>query len=82
MDGHVACMEVMINAYKILVRKSDGKKPLRRSRHRWECNIRTVLTKVGRCGLDSSGSGQGPVVGSCGQSNKPLGSIKCGELCD
>jgi hypothetical protein len=31
---------------------------------------------VGRCGLDSSGSGQGTVVSSCEHSNEPLGSIK------
>jgi len=27
-------------------------------------------------GLDSSGSGQGPVVGTCKHGNEPLGSIK------
>jgi len=35
---------------------------------------------VGRCGLDASGSGQGPVVGSCEHVNEPLGSIKCTEF--
>jgi len=30
-------------------------------------------------GLDSSGSGQGPVAGSYGHSNERLGSIKYGE---
>jgi hypothetical protein len=29
----------MRNAYKILVRKSEGKRPLRKLRHRWEENI-------------------------------------------
>jgi hypothetical protein len=33
-------MEEMINAYKILVRKPEGKRPLQRHRHRWEDNIR------------------------------------------
>jgi hypothetical protein len=37
---------------------------------------------VGRCGLDSSGSGKGPVEGSCEHSNEPLGSIKYGEFTD
>jgi hypothetical protein len=32
--------------------------------------------KVGSCGLDTSGSEQGPVMGSCEQANKPSGSIK------
>jgi hypothetical protein len=35
---------------------------------------------VGRCGLDASGLGQGPVVGSCEHSNKPLGSKKVGNI--
>jgi hypothetical protein len=42
----------MRNAYKILVRKSEGKILLRRPRCRWEDNI-----TLGRCGLDASGSG-------------------------
>jgi len=29
----------MRNAYKILVRKSEGKRPFRKLRHRWEENI-------------------------------------------
>jgi hypothetical protein len=33
---------------------------------------------VGQCGLDASGSGQGPVVGSCEHDNEPSGSIKDG----
>jgi hypothetical protein len=37
---------------------------------------------VGRCGLDASGSGLGPVVGSCGHSNETLGSIKGREFLD
>jgi hypothetical protein len=36
---------------------------------------------VGRCALDTSGSGQGSVVGSC-EHGKPLGSIKGGEFID
>jgi hypothetical protein len=35
--------------YKILVRKSEGKRPLGRSRHRWEDNIKMDL-QDGRCG--------------------------------
>jgi hypothetical protein len=30
----------------------------------------------GRCGLDSSGSGQGPVAGCCEHGNELSGSIK------
>jgi hypothetical protein len=54
------------NKYKILVRKPEGKRPLRRESQRWKDKIRTGLreTKMGGCGLYSSGSGQGPVAGS------------------
>jgi len=37
----------MRNAYKSLVRKSEGKRPLRRPRHGWEDNIRMVLREIG-----------------------------------
>jgi hypothetical protein len=32
--------------------------------------------------MDSTGSGQGPVAGSCKYGNELLGSIKCGEFLD
>jgi hypothetical protein len=35
---------------------------------------------MGGCALDSSGSGQGQVVGSCEDGNKPSGSMKAGNL--
>jgi len=37
---------------------------------------------MGRCGLDASGSGYGPVAGSCEHSTEPSGPIKEGELLD
>jgi hypothetical protein len=37
----------MINAYKILVEKPEGKRSLRRSRRRWEDNIRMDLREIG-----------------------------------
>jgi len=57
--GHVAHMGEMGIAYKILVGKPEGKRPLGRARCRWEDNIRMVLreTRWEDCGLDSSGSG-------------------------
>jgi hypothetical protein len=33
-------------------------------------------------GLNSFGSGQGQVAGSCEHGNEPLGSIKCREFLD
>jgi hypothetical protein len=38
--------------------------------------------RVGRCGLDSSGSGYVPVTGCCEHGNEPSGSIKGEELID
>jgi hypothetical protein len=37
---------------------------------------------VGKCGLDSSGTGCGPVAGSCEHDNEPSGSIKAEEFLD
>jgi hypothetical protein len=37
---------------------------------------------VGRCGLNSFGSGEGPVVGPCEHGNEPSGSIKGREFLD
>jgi hypothetical protein len=47
-----------INAYRILVRKPEGKRSLGRNRPRWEGNIRRDLREIGvkTCGLDASGS--------------------------
>jgi hypothetical protein len=39
----------MRNEYKILVGKSEGKRPLRRQRHRWENNIKINLKETA-CG--------------------------------
>jgi hypothetical protein len=38
--------------YKVLVGKPEGKRPLRRSRHRWENNIKMDLQEVEREGVD------------------------------
>jgi hypothetical protein len=41
--GHVARMGDMRNAYKILVRKLEGRRPLRRPGRRWEGNIKIYV---------------------------------------
>ena len=45
--GHVARMEQSRNAYRVLVGKPEGKRPLGRLRRRWEDNIRMDLREVG-----------------------------------
>ena len=49
--GHVARMEEGRVVHKVLVGKSEGKRPLGRSRSRWEDNNKMDLEEVGRgCG--------------------------------
>jgi hypothetical protein len=45
--GHVICMAEMRNAYKIPVRQPEGKRPLRRPRHRKEDNIKMDFKEKG-----------------------------------
>jgi hypothetical protein len=40
------------NAYRLLVGKPEGKRPLGRPRHRWVNNIRMDLVEVGWCDVD------------------------------
>jgi hypothetical protein len=40
-------MGEMKSAYKILVGKPEGKRPLERLRHRWEDNVRMHLREMG-----------------------------------
>ena len=44
--GHVAHMEQSRNAYRDLVGKPEGKRPLGRPRHRWEDIIKIDLREV------------------------------------
>jgi hypothetical protein len=45
--GHVVCMELTRKAYRVLVGKPEGKRPLGRPRHRWE-----DLREIGGSGID------------------------------
>ena len=47
--GHVAQIGERRGVYRVLVGKPEEKRPLGRSRHRWEDNIKMYLTEVG-CG--------------------------------
>jgi hypothetical protein len=49
---HVARMGEKRNAYRILVGKPGGKRPLGRSRRRWVDNIKMDLREIGWDGLD------------------------------
>jgi hypothetical protein len=47
--GHVARTEDGMNAYRILVGKPEGKRPLGRPRRRW-VDIKMDLREIGWCG--------------------------------
>jgi hypothetical protein len=49
--GHVARM-MEKNAYKLLLRKPEEKRPLARSRRRWVDNVKMDLRDIGRDGVD------------------------------
>jgi len=68
----------MKNACKSLIAKPQGKGPLGRPRRRWD-NIRMDHGEtVQNFGLDSSGSGFGPMESSCEHGIAPSGYIKWG----
>jgi hypothetical protein len=50
--GHVACMGEGRGAYRILVGRPEGRRPLGRPRRRWEDNIKMDLKDVGWGGMD------------------------------
>jgi hypothetical protein len=50
--GHVAGMGEKRNAYRLLVGKPEGKRPLRRPRRRWVDYIRMELGEVGWSDVD------------------------------
>jgi hypothetical protein len=56
--GHVARMGEKRNAYRLLVGKPEGRRPLGRPRRRWLDNIRMDLIEVGWGNVDWSGLAQ------------------------
>ena len=56
--GHVARVGKRRGVYRVLVGKTEGKKPLGRHKRRWEDNIKMDLQEVRwGYGLDRAGSG-------------------------
>ena len=50
--GHIACMRERRGVYGVLVGKSEEKRPLGRTRSRWEDNIKMDLQELGCGGTD------------------------------
>jgi hypothetical protein len=51
-SGYEACIWEKRNAYRILVGKPEGNRPLGRSRRRWEDHIKRNLGEIGWGGMD------------------------------
>jgi len=66
---------------RVPVGKPEGKKPLGRSRRRWEDYIKMDLREVGCGGLDWIELAQDCRTLVSG-GNKPSGSVKCGDFID
>ena len=47
MAEHIARMEDSRNAYRVLVGRTEGKRPSGRPRRRWEDNVKMDLREVG-----------------------------------
>ena len=81
--GHVARMGEERGVFRVLLRKSVGRRPLGRPRRRWVDNIGMDLQEVG-CGyMDWIGLAQDRDrwrTLECG--NDPSVSVKCGEFLD
>jgi hypothetical protein len=67
--------EEMRNAYNILVRKHEGKRPLRRPLRRWEVNITMNLREIGWTNINWTLLAQDKDDGK-----GPSGSAKCGDF--
>ena len=52
MDGACGIYGDIRGAYRVLVRRPEGKRPLGRHRRRWKNNIIMDLKDVGRGGID------------------------------
>jgi hypothetical protein len=61
MDGHVARVREVRNAYKMSMGKPERKRPFGKPRYRWEDNIKMDLGEI-VSQLHSSGSGNEPSV--------------------
>jgi hypothetical protein len=61
------------NAYRILVGKPEGKRPLGRSRRRWMDNIKMDLREIRWGGMDwiDLAQDRGLVEGSCEHGDEP-----------
>jgi hypothetical protein len=76
---HVARLGERMNAYRTLVGKPEGKRPLGRSRSRWMDNTKLDLREIGWHGMDWIDLTQNRDLWKAfwERGNEPTGSIKC-----
>jgi hypothetical protein len=79
--GHVERMGTKGNAFRLLMGKPKGKRPLGRPRCRWVDNIKLDLGCIGWGGVDWIGLAQDrdTCENSCECDNEPLGPIQFWE---
>jgi hypothetical protein len=78
---HVARVEVKRGAYRILVGRPEGKRPLGRPRRRREDNIKMDLQEVGwEAWTGLIWLRIGTVAGACDCGNEPSGSINARDF--
>jgi hypothetical protein len=76
-SGHVACMGEGRGVYRVLVGRTEGKRPLGKPRRRWEDNIKMDIREIEiDGGTGFSWLGIGSRGGFCEHGNEPSGSIK------
>jgi hypothetical protein len=65
------------NAFRVLVRKQERKRPAGRSRRKWKDCIRMDLREIGWGGMDwiHLAQDRGPLENSCEHGNELLGSM-------
>jgi hypothetical protein len=81
--GHVARMGEKRNAYKILVGKPEGKRPVGRPRSKWVDNIKIDLREMEWDSMDWNDLAQDRDQwreGFCEHDDEPSGSLKCWEV--
>ncbi|KAJ4450856.1 hypothetical protein ANN_02287 [Periplaneta americana] len=78
--GHVARMGESRNAYRVLVGRPAGKRPLGRPRRRWEDNIKMDLREVGYDGRDWINLAQDRDQWRAYVMAEPPGSLKASKL--
>jgi hypothetical protein len=78
LSGHAVHIRENIYVQRVLVGKPKERHKLEEPTNYRKILSNRILNRMGGRGLDSYGSGQGQVSGSCVKDDEPPGFIKCG----